>query len=1053
MRKNIISFMLLILFFSIVTDVKSEQYLLDTNLAFNGTIRTIVNHGGINYIGGSFTKISKLTGFGTLVNKTDGDFYKNYPKVNGKINVVIPDGNDGWFLGGEFTKVGNTARLRLAQIDKNGILTNWAPNVNIGLYPYIYDMIKVNDKIFVCGSFTGINDTSRKYSACIDLNGNLTSWDPQADDEVFTISHNNGVIYLGGNFRYLKGEQRNFIGAVNFDANLLSWNPDANNSIKTIAIDNNKIYLGGNFTRINNVAANRLAAFYTNGIKADWNPSAAASVESISITGNRIYIGGRFTKVNNVSRSYLAALDTTGVLINWIPTSNGIVYKIMTDGTDVYTTGAFTSINNQPRYYFAAIDKDANLKNWNPDANSNGYAIAIKDTSIFIGGMFSGLKGFKRSFIAAVDTDGNVLTWNPVPNNEVGTIAINDTIVYFAGNFTTVNNSSRKYIAAVSIYGNLLGWDPQLNSPVYAIKPDGTNLVIGGSFTKVKSLNYKYLAIIDKDGNPTSFNPIINSSVYALDVLNSHIYFGGFFTSVNSTTRNRLASVDMDGNLDSWNPDADNVVLALNIFKSKIYVGGWFSSISSKLRSRLAALTPDGTLLDWAPSPNNSIWAIFGINEPFDVIYVGGDFTSISGYNYSNIAGVDLFGNIIPWDPNPDRSVYAISANKSAVFTGGVFYSMEETISPNYASISTYKPLPLTPSLISPEDLSTKLPLLQEFSWTPTEFTSGYRLLIAKDNLFNQIISNIVVPDNFYKFTDSTLQYSTNYYWKVRSVNSGGESDWSQTWSFSTQISPPLAVNLISPENNATDIDFAAKFIWKAIPDVLSYEIEISKDADFLNIVYNNHSIIDTTFTIQSNILEAKSVYFWKVRAKNEGGNGFWSGAWSFQTIENYTQEIVLNQGWNLISSYLIPKNISIEVIFNDIKSNITIVKDFAGNVYIPEYEINTIGNWNETSAYYVYSTISQTLTITGLKINPALKPISLVQGWNAIPYLRTAEMSVETALESLVSSGNLIMAKDNYGNVYIPEYDYNNIGNLKPGMGYLIYLINNDTLTYPSNE
>jgi hypothetical protein len=482
-------------------------------------------------------------------------------------------------------------------------------------------------------------------------------------------------------------------------------------------------------------------------------------------------------------------------------------------------------------------------------------------------------------------------------------------------------------------------------------------------------------------------------------------------------------------------------------------VGGWFSSVGSQLRSRLAALTPDGTLLGWAPSPNNSIWTIFGINEPFDVIYVGGDFSSISGNNYANLAAVDLFGNIIPWNPNPDRSVYTISANKSAVFTGGVFYSLEHTMCPNYASISTYQPSPQTPSLISPEDLSEKLPLLQEFTWTPTMFTSSYRLQIAKDSLFSEIVTNILVPENYYQFTDSSLKYSTNYYWKVRSVNSGGESNWSQIWSFSTQISPPFAVELINPENNATDIDFAAKFVWKEIPNVLSYEIEIAKDADFLDIVYNNNSIIDTTFTNQQNIFEAKGVYFWKVRAKNESGSGTWSNIWSFQIIDKNTQTIILNQGWNLISSYLIPENDSLEVIFNNIKSNVTIVKDNDGNAYIPEFEINNIGNWKETAAYFVYSTISQTLSITGLKINPVAKPITLTQGWNAIPYLRTSEMPIETALESLITNGNLSIAKDNDGNVYIPEYDINLIGNMKPGMGYVIYIINNDTLTYPAND
>jgi hypothetical protein len=93
----------------------------------------------------------------------------------------------------------------------------------------------------------------------------------------------------------------------------------------------------------------------------------------------------------------------------------------------------------------------------------------------------------------------------------------------------------------------------------------------------------------------------------------------------------------------------------------------------------------------------------------------------------------------------------------------------------------------------------------------------------------------------------------------------------------------------------------------------------------------------------------------------------------------------------------------------------------------------------------------ADTLVITGLAVNPSETQIALYQGWNMISYLRNTEMDCETAFASL-AEGNLIIVKDNYGNVFIPTYGINTIGNLIPGQGYQIYVLNAGVLVYPGN-
>ena len=60
---------------------------------------------------------------------------------------------------------------------------------------------------------------------------------------------------------------------------------------------------------------------------------------------------------------------------------------------------------------------------------------------------------------------------------------------------------------------------------------------------------------------------------------------------------------------------------------------------------------------------------------------------------------------------------------------------------------------------------------------------------------------------------------------------------------------------------------------------------------------------------------------------------------------------------------------------------------------------------------------------------------IDLVSGWNMIGFSCNQERTAVEALLNIVD--NLIVFKDNSGNVYLPEYDFNGIGYLWPGHGY----------------
>ena len=68
--------------------------------------------------------------------------------------------------------------------------------------------------------------------------------------------------------------------------------------------------------------------------------------------------------------------------------------------------------------------------------------------------------------------------------------------------------------------------------------------------------------------------------------------------------------------------------------------------------------------------------------------------------------------------------------------------------------------------------------------------------------------------------------------------------------------------------------------------------------------------------------------------------------------------------------------------------------------------------------------------------------------------YTRTLSEDAEAALAPLLESNNLIIAKDYLGNAYLPEWDFNGVGYLKPGQGYQVKLFQGGPFNYlPDNE
>jgi hypothetical protein len=152
--------------------------------------------------------------------------------------------------------------------------------------------------------------------------------------------------------------------------------------------------------------------------------------------------------------------------------------------------------------------------------------------------------------------------------------------------------------------------------------------------------------------------------------------------------------------------------------------------------------------------------------------------------------------------------------------------------------------------------------------------------------------------------------------------------------------------------------------------------------------------------------------------------------------------------GWNMFSVNLAPVPPDLISVMAPVQDDVVIVKNGQGKTYIPEFQINDIGDVDFRQGYKAYLKRGPGLEIHGTPVSPST-PLDLLSGWNMIGFLPNLSIPVETALAGI--SDRLVMAKNNRGGAYIPEYGINTLVSMSPGQGYQVYLSSAGTLVYPT--
>lgn len=687
----------------------------------DGSVTASVQQGDTVFIGGTFTRIlrpEELMSYGGPVDMSTGELVSGWPKPNGAVLISIPDGNGGFYLGGDFTMMDNQPRTRIAHIDQNGALTQQLAGVsfNAGV-----SCLKLrNNILYVGGSFTSAGDANtasitRNRLAAIDLGLNtLTPWNPNSGGNIGGMDIVRDTLYVGGGFTSMGGASRTYLATVSLLTGAVGpWAPvisgGTGEQVNGVIAAGDTVFVYGRFLSFDGQSRVKLVAV-TGSTLLPWNPgiwapNLSSTVTTMLVSGNLLYVGGGFDSIGTGTgfrHRGLAAIDrTTGLPTNWcpaIPASFGAFYSMLLHNDILYVVGNFTNtsrtIGSQVRLRAAALDVNQDTSMalpWAPAIyDLYPMTIGLSGNNLYIGGYFTQMgKSYTRNRLAAFRSSTNaLLDWDPNVTGNITAMAVSKDgkKVFVGGNqLTNIGGVTVNHLGAIDVATGACdaGWVGDIPSGnINAMVTSPNALYVGGSFTTVAGQTYNRLVSLDLvTGAPsTTWTPGVGGTVYALALKGDTLYVGGSFTSVTtpgSAVRNRAFSINtLTGTLTTWNPNLAGgtpEVRSLLINDSILFIGGTFTTYQGTSRARIAAVSLNNfTLLStWNPNSNNTISYMAAAGN---ALYVAGAVTSFGGTSGVARPGIALLnaasGALASWNPGTIGTVSSLIYSNHTLYTG-----------------------------------------------------------------------------------------------------------------------------------------------------------------------------------------------------------------------------------------------------------------------------------------------------------------------------------------------------------------------------------------------
>ncbi len=640
----------------------------------------------------------------------------------GRVESTIVQSDGKIIIGGSFSYVdaAGDVRVNLARFNSNGSLDT---SFNFRVTSTVDALAIIGSTLYLGGDFTGISKVGgasslRNRLAAIDLTSlTVTSWNPDADGEIFAMAASGTTLYVGGALTFIGATQR--VGAASFNTSaagaLTSWDPEVFDVstgdvfpgvVYAVAPLGSAVYFGGRFTHVNGTSTpvqrvSIAAVDPSTAVATAWNPAvtnpapAIGTVRAIVPTASTVYIGGQFSELNGITTPLVTRLGigavstTTGLATAWNPATVagfGAVRSMALDGSTMYVGGEFTSMGTAPHNHAAGIDITTTSITSLTRVNTTVSATTTS-TSGLANGNFVTLAGASPENYNGIQGPVTVVdaTHFTFPIAGSPTTPATGTIFYARNN-------------------NATAFNPSLDDDVHAmaVTAPGASVVMGGLFLKANgALNPAFGGFSESTGATTiAGNVYDTASVSQLlrQPDGKTIVVGDYYATISGVLYRGLLRLNANDTLDtSWNPlvHGQAVTAALGPIvppataPTTVLIGGAFTGVGGTSIKRLAAVDlTSGAATSFNASPDGVINKVLVDGT---TAYIGGFFQNVGGVQRNFVAAVDATsGALGSWYPagGADGYVQTLAADASSIYVGGSFFTIGGQSRTNLAKVA-----------------------------------------------------------------------------------------------------------------------------------------------------------------------------------------------------------------------------------------------------------------------------------------------------------------------------------------------------------------------------
>jgi len=204
--------------------------------------------------------------------------------------------------------------------------------------------------------------------------------------------------------------------------------------------------------------------------------------------------------------------------------------------------------------------------------------------------------------------------------------------------------------------------------------------------------------------------------------------------------------------------------------------------------------------------------------------------------------------------------------------------------SSSFSSVFSYQTIVAlsgVPVLVSPANNAVNELIPVKIKWNKVVGATSYHVQVSTSDLFTTFVKNdsTITADSLVL---SSLLNDTKYFWRVKSINAAGSSDFSSAFNFKSIVAIPAAPLLVSPLSGNTITQDSLKLVWYGVTGTTSYKLQVSKSNTFSTIWLEKSALADTSLVVSQ--LDSNATYYWRVYASNVAGMSSASSVWNFVT-------------------------------------------------------------------------------------------------------------------------------------------------------------------------